>query len=142
MTLSLSDSDRERLVAAISSAETGSRGELRLHIEEDCTGEPLDRARHFFGALGMHQTQDDTGVLLYVSPGSRRVAIYAGTGIHEAAGASLWKEAVSQVAAGFRDGDGLGGIEAALLTVGEAMRRCAPGDDKAGNELPDEVTTS
>jgi uncharacterized membrane protein len=115
---------------------------LRVHIEEECSGDPLDRARHFFGALGMHQTRDDTGVLLYVSPGSRQVAIYAGTGIHKAAGASLWTDAVGRVATGFRDGDGLGGIEAAILIVGEAMARCAPGDDEAGNELPDEITTS
>ena len=36
--------------------------------------------------------------------------------------------------------DGIGGTESAVLLVGEALRRCVPGDDTAGNELPNEIT--
>ena len=142
MTLSLDPDQRQRLVSAIADAERGSRGELKLHIESECPGDPLERARHFFHAMGMAKTQDDTGVLLYVAPTSKDVSIYAGGGIHKAAGEALWTEAVRLVADGFRRDDGLSGIEAAVSVVGEALRRCAPGEDTAGDELSNEVGTS
>ena len=138
----LMESDKQRLVNAIALAETGSRGELRVHIEAECKGDALDRARFFFHQFEMHATKDGTGVLLYVSPGSRKTAIFAGPGIHKPAGGALWANAVKTVADGFRAGDGIGGIESAILLVGEALRRCAPGEDEAGNELANEVTSS
>jgi uncharacterized membrane protein len=142
MPLIMDDSERQRLVEAIAAAERGNRGELRLHIEERCEGDALTRARHIFGALKMHETKDDTGVLLYISPTSQKVSIYAGDGVHKAAGETLWSDAVARVAAGFRKDEGVTGIVDALELIGEAMRQCAPGEDTAGNELPDEVTFS
>ena len=108
MTLSLDPEQRQRLVSAIAEAERGSRGELKIHIESECPGDPLERAHHFFQAMGMAKTRDDTGVLLYVAPTSKDVSIYAGSGIHKAAGEALWTEAVRLVADGFRRDDGLG----------------------------------
>ena len=140
--MQLMESDKQRLVNAIALAETGSRGEVRVHIEAECEGDALNRAKFFFHKFKMHDTKDGTGVLLYISPGGRKTAIFAGAGIHKSAGGALWANAVKTVADGFRDGDGIGGIESAILLVGEALRRCAPGDDEAGNELPNEVTSS
>ena len=140
--MTLSEDDKKRLVRAIGLAEEGSRGELRVHVESECDGDPIKRAQYFFHRFDMHKTKDGTGVLLYVSPGARKTSIFAGPGIHKAAGGVLWSDAVKHVADGFRRGDGIGGIESAVLLVGEALRRCAPSDDDAGNELPDEVTTS
>ena len=140
--MTISEEDRHRLVNAIGVAEQGSRGELRIHIEAKCAGDAFERARFFFRHFKMHHTRDGTGVLLYISPGGRKTAIFAGRGIHKAAGDALWSDAVKQVADGFRSDNPIGGIESAILLVGEAMRRCAPGEDTAGNELPNEVTLS
>ncbi len=140
--MTIGETERTRIMTAIGEAEEGSRGEIRVHIEEKCPGDASERAQHYFGQLGMHQTQDATGVLLYISPGSRKVSIYAGAGIYQPAGHALWEDAVKAVASGFKNGSGIDGIEAALKMIGEALRKCAPGEDVAGNELPDEVTTS
>ena len=140
--MTFSEEDQHRLVTAIGAAEDGSRGELRVHIEAECDGDALERARFFFRHFRMEQTRDGTGVLLYISPGGRKTAIFAGKGIHKAVGDALWSSAVKRVADGFRSDNPIGGIESAILLVGEAMRRCAPGHDTAGNELPDEVTLS
>ncbi len=142
MTFELNEDTRHSLVAAIAAAEVGHRAELRVHIEAICDGDAQLRARQIFGDLKMHETAEDTGVLLYLSPESKKVAVFAGKGVHQAAGEALWQEAVSRVAQGFRDGDGLAGLEAGIGIIGDAMRRCAPGEDTAGDELPNEVTTS
>ena len=142
MPFSLSDDDKQRLVAAIAAAETGSRGELRLHLDKASPEDALRRAEQLFHQLGMSQTRDGTGVLLYVAPIARKVAVYAGPGIHQTAGQALWQSAVRTVADGFRNDDPLSGLESAIHTIGEALRRCAPGEDAAGNELSNEVTIS
>ena len=47
--------EEERLVAAIREAEKGNRGEVRVHIEARCKGDPLERAAFLFGELHMEQ---------------------------------------------------------------------------------------
>jgi uncharacterized membrane protein len=133
--------DAERVVAAIGAAERGSRGEVRVHVEERCKGDALERARALFAALGMARTRDATGVLLYVSPGDRKAAVFAGEGVHGAAGEAFWREVIDAVAQGFARGAPVDGLEAALARVGDLLREHAPGADAAGNELPDAVTS-
>lgn len=132
----------EALVAAIGDAERGNCGEVRVHLEESCPGEPLDRAREIFAGLKMHQTRDDTGVLLYVATRDRKTAVFAGAGIHGQAEPDFWQEVAEAVADGFRRDAPAEGLLTALQRVGEILREHAPGDDEAGNELPNQVTTS
>ena len=132
-----------RLIAAIAEAERGNRGEVRIHLEKTCPeDDTLVRAEQVFGKLGMHETKDDTGVLLYIAREDHKVAVYAGKGIHGAAETGFWQDVCSTVAAGFKAGEGVGGMEKAMAKVGELLREHAPGDDAAGDELPNAVTTS
>ena len=131
------------LVEAISAAERGNRGEVRVHVEARCPEQDaLDRARELFHQLGMDRTRDDTGVLLYVAFEDRRAAVFAGSGIHGAAAKGFWQEVVDEIADGFRGGEPLDGFRAALEAIGSLLRQHASGDDAAGNELPNQVTTS
>jgi uncharacterized membrane protein len=132
----------EALVAAIGKAERGNRGEVRLHLEDGCPGKALDRAREIFAGLKMHQTRDDTGVLLYVATGARKTAVFAGAGIHGQAEPDFWQAVADAVADGFRRDAPVEGLLTALERIGEILREHAPGDDEAGNELPNQVTTS
>jgi uncharacterized membrane protein len=102
------------LVDAIRRAEQGNRGEVRVHVEATCKTEPLKRAEELFGSMCMDETSGDTGVLLYVATKSRKAAVWAGRGIHGAAADGVWQAAADAIAEGFR----------------------------AGNELPNKVTTS
>ena len=138
----LSSDEAEALVAAIGEAERGNRGEVRVHLEEQCPGDALARAREVFAGLQMHKTRDDTGVLLYVATHHRRAAVFAGAGIHGSREAGFWQEVADAVADGFRRGAPTQGLVTALERIGDLLRTHAAGDDDAGDELPNKVTTS
>ncbi|MFO0744315.1 MAG: TPM domain-containing protein [Myxococcota bacterium] len=137
----LSRADRRRLVAAIREAERGNRAEVGVHLEARYPGDgPLARARELFVRLELDRTRDGTGVLLYVAVEDRRAAVWAGPGLVGATAPDFWKDAVAEVAAGFRDGDGVGGLVRALALIGDRARTVAGGEDTAGNERPDRVS--
>jgi len=133
--------DRQRVVAAIRRAEAGNRAEIAVHVEARYTGDgPLARARELFVELDLDRTRDGTGVLLYVAADDHRAAVWAGPGLVGASAPGFWQEAIAEVAAGYRAGDGAGGIVRALERIGALARQVAAGEDTAGNERPDRVT--
>lgn len=139
----LGPEEEKAVVLAIGEAEKGNRGEVRVHIEARCKGQdPLSRAAALFDELGMSRTAEGTGVLLYVAERDRRAAVYAGPGIHGAAEKGFWQDTIDAVAEGFSSGEPSRGIILALEKIGSLLRATVPGDDRSGNELPDEVTRS
>jgi uncharacterized membrane protein len=135
---------RQELNDAIAAAEKGHRGEVRVHLEKQCPPEksPVERASELFDSFGMHRTREDTAVLLYVSLDDGRSAVHAGSGIESAATPELWKSVTKEIDGGFAIGEPLAGLCAALEQIGEMLRQHAAGEDVAGNELPDVVTSS
>ena len=138
----LSKEQKKAVVAAIGAAEQGNRGEGRVELEASARGDALARAKALYDELGMMRTEEDTGVLLYVAVKDRTSAVFAGSGLHGTAEPGFWQEVSDAVAAGFRDGEPGDGLVAALGTVGDLLRELVPGEDRAGNELPDEVGQS
>ena len=62
------DSQR-RVVEAIGVAEKNTSGEVRVHVEPTCKcGNPYERAVEVFNKLEMYRTEARNGVLVYVSP--------------------------------------------------------------------------
>jgi uncharacterized membrane protein len=136
--------DDARLLEAIARAEKGSRGEIRVHVEQRCpTANPLDRARDRFADLNMHATADGTGVLLYVALSPTLACVVAGEGIHGAANTGFWGDVPERVVRGLADGRPVEGLLDAIDRIGELLRRVVADDDDArGNELPDDVSSS
>jgi uncharacterized membrane protein len=132
--------ERRSLRRAIEAAELGHRGEIRVHLERRYPGDgPTGRAAALFAELGMNRTRDGTGVLLYVAEGDRKVAVFAGPGVYETREPAHWAAVCDAVAAGYRDGDRVGGLTRGLAMIGDVLRKVVPGEDDAGDELPNEV---
>lgn len=136
--------ERQELSAAIAAAEKGHRGEVRVHLERRCPGprSPSERAEELFAAFRMDRTREDTAVLLYVSFDDGRSAVHAGSGVRQAAAAGFWRSVAEEIDRGFAIEEPLAGLCAAIEQIGELLREHAPGEDLAGNELPDAITTS
>ncbi len=90
---------RQAVEAAIARSETRHQGELRLVVE---AGLPLAsllsgqsaraRAVALFAALGVWDTADNSGVLIYLQLIDRRVEIVADRGIHARVGQAFWDQ--------------------------------------------------
>ncbi len=128
------------VVDAISAAEAGNHAEIRVHLDRKAPGEPMESARRRFFELGMHRTREATGVLLYVALADHRVAVYAGGGVYRHVEPDVWQPVVDAVTAGFGRGDPGGGLCAGLALIGDIARRAVPGEDAAGDELPNTVS--
>lgn len=140
--MKLSLEDENRVVRAIANAERENRGEVRVHLEKKCRStEPLARAQEVYERLGLRETRDDTAVLLYVATESRVCAVYCGAGLVAKPPAEFWKSITDKVARGFAKGAAADGLVAGLKHIGDVLRQHVPGDDAAGNEVPDAVTT-
>jgi uncharacterized membrane protein len=136
--------ERQELSAAIAAAEAGHRGEVRVHLERRCPGRnsPSERAEELFTAFRMDRTREDTAVLLYVSFDDGRSAVHAGSGVRQSATPDYWRTVAEEIERGFAIDEPLAGLCAAIEQIGEMLRVYAPGEDLAGNELPDAITMS
>jgi len=141
MAVNLSPADRARIVEAVTRAERGHRGEIVVHIEARCLRHPLERAARLFRKRGVDRTREQTGVLLYVAPSSRRAAVWAGDGVEGGAEVATWQPVFDALAAGHRDGDPVAGIVRAIAAIGEVLTTRAAGEDRHGNELDDGVSS-
>jgi uncharacterized membrane protein len=140
MPVRLSRAERNAIREAVEAAEEGHRAEIRVHLEDRYPGDgPLGRAGALFIEMGMDRTRDSTGVLLYVAEKDRKVAVYAGAGVYGARDPQQWKAISNAVADGYRAGDRIAGIRRGLELLRDVLVEAAPGEDTAGDELPNEV---
>jgi len=135
------EEQNEKIVHAIRDAERQTSGEVRIFVEGRCKYvDALDRAKEIFDNLEMEKTELRNGVLFYIAIKDKQLAIFADKGIHEAAGAAYWKNAVKEILSVFSKEDITAGITTSIYKIGEALKTYFPYDqgiDK--NELPDEI---
>jgi uncharacterized membrane protein len=91
-----SDESSQKIVAEIARVERLTIGEVRLHIEDFCDSDPLERAIQVFEKLGMQKTKNRSGILIYLASQSRKIAIYGDEGIHNKVGKEYWNNIVAQ----------------------------------------------
>ncbi|MGZ3699767.1 MAG: TPM domain-containing protein [Bdellovibrionota bacterium] len=131
------------IIEAIAAAETGTTGEIRVHlsrrlIERDAFG----RAQKLFKKFGMSRTTHRNGVLLYVNMRRRKFAIIGDEGIHKTVGQRYWEELAKNLGEDLRSTHLERAVAMAVLTIGETLRKffpLEPGTSRT-NEMPDEVS--
>jgi uncharacterized membrane protein len=136
----LSKLDHDRIVAAIADADKISSGQIRVHITRRKPKNLEERARRRFEKLGMTQTKDRNGVLIYIAPNVRKFQILGDSGVHEKCGEGFWRETAAEMEAHFRKGDFTEGIVRGIEKAGLLLAAHFPKEERPANELPDEVT--
>ncbi|MDB5264176.1 MAG: rane protein, partial [Adhaeribacter sp.] len=94
--------DERQIENAIQEAETNTSGEIRVHIENNCDSEVLDRATQVFAYLHMHQTALRNGVLFYVALKSHKFAVLGDAGINAVVPPNFWNDITSHVVGYFK----------------------------------------
>jgi uncharacterized membrane protein len=125
---------------SVESAELETSGEIRVHIEEVCKGDVLDRTAYLFQKLGMAKTQLRNGVMIYVAIIDRKFAIIGDAGINEKVPSDFWDKAKNIMLNDFKEGLFTEGLCKAVLLAGEQLKQHFPHHDDDTNELPDEVS--
>lgn len=136
-----SKEENERVVQAIRSAEQHTSGEVRVFVEQRCAWmDAMDRAAELFFRLGMHQTEQRNGVLVYIALKDRQLAIFGDEGIHQKVGTAYWQETVQEMLREFNAQHYAEGIAVCVLKIGKALSTHFPYErDTDRNELSDEI---
>jgi uncharacterized membrane protein len=132
--------DQEDIQHAIMMAELDTSGEVRVHIENTCSGDVMDRAAFLFKQLEMHKTSLRNGVLIYLAIKKRRFAIIGDTGIHQVVKEKFWDDIKLKMLDYFRDGQFADGLCYAITATGEQLKKHFPHQKTDVNELSDEIS--
>jgi len=131
--------DSDRIVQAIARAESGTSGEIRVHVTRNEPADIEKSARERFDKLGMTQTREHNGVLFYIAPRVRKFQILGDQGVHEKCGYDFWKSTADAMSEAFRKGDFTGGLVAGIDRIGEVLKSHFPATLDNPNELPDSI---
>lgn len=138
--LYLTEEQEQHIIEAIAEAENRTSGEIRVHIEAECSIDPLERAGRVFHELGMDETELQNGVLIYIASDDHKAAVYAGKGIHREVEDGFWDGVLNLLLDHFKKDEFEVGIANAVKRVGEKLKELFPYQKGDLNELSDEIS--
>jgi len=136
----------QRLAERVAASERRHSGEVRIYIEaglplgylwRDAT--PRDRAIALFGKLGVWDTEQNNGVLIYLLLAEHAIEVVADRGLSRHVPQEQWQQIVQRMSGAFRAGRYEEGLAQAVDEVTALLQRHYPlGEGEANpNELPD-----
>ena len=133
-----------RIEAAITQSEAGHRGEIRFALEGGLHLMPLfngvtprARAIAVFSDLRVWDTEENTGVLVYLQLIDRDIEIVADRGINARVTQLEWDAIAARMEAEFRKGRFEHGVIEGLRDVSALLGKHFPARTANPNELPD-----
>ena len=84
--------EKELIKSAVREAELKTSGEIRVHLDNHCREEVLDRAAWWFGKLEMNKTGQRNGVLFYLAVKDHKFAILGDAGINAVTPENFWEK--------------------------------------------------
>ena len=128
------------VVEAVRLAEKGTSGEIRIHIDAECQGDPVERAECLFGHLRMDRTELHNGVLIYLACESKVFAIVGDKGINDVVPEHFWEDVIAVMTGRFREGMFAEGLAEAAMMAGEKLKAFFPYEQDDVNEQPDDIS--
>ncbi len=136
---------RRAIEAAVAASENSHRGELRFVVEGGldlplllCDVDAHTRAIDLFSQLRIWDTEENSGVLIYVQLADRRVEVVADRGIHARVGTAGWQAICRDMEQAFAAGQ----FEAGALTGLAAIGRLLAAHFPVGTDNPDELANT
>jgi len=133
-----------RIEDAVRESERTHRGELRFVAEGDLDLLPVlrgltarERALEVFAGLGVWDTAENSGVLVYVQLVDHRIEIVADRGIAARVAQSEWDAVCRRMETAFRGGDYEGGALTGIREITALLARHFPPGAANPDELPD-----
>jgi len=127
------------IVAAIRDAELKTSGEIRVFISRKTVDDPVAAGQLQFERLGMTNTRERNGVLIFVAPLARKFAVVGDEAVHRRCGNSFWTELAAEMTGHFKQSDFTTGIVHGVRKAGQLLALHFPPGPDHRNELSDEV---
>ena len=128
----------------VAEQEKRHHGEVRFVVERELTTAQLwagltsrQRAIEVFSALQVWNTEDNTGILIYVLLADHKVEVVADRGIQKLVAAEEWIAIVKAMEDQFRAGHFEAGAVAGVRAASDLLARHFPGSADDVNQLPD-----
>ena len=135
-----SDQQRLSIQKAIAEAESNTSGEIRVHIDDSCREDVLDKAANTFHKLKMNKTALRNGVLFYLAIEDRKFAILGDKGINEKVPMDFWDNIKEAMAVSFKQQKFTEGLCKGIEMAGEKLKTHFPLQNDDTNELSDEIS--
>jgi uncharacterized membrane protein len=131
----------QRIVAAIEAAECVTSGEVRVHLNDRCSGDALRDAQKAFTKLGMHRTAERNGILFYLALESHKFAVLGDAGIHTKVGQAFWDGIRDAMIPELKAGRWVEALEYGVAEAGRALAEHFPHQGaRDRDELSNEVS--
>lgn len=137
----------DKLAAQVADSECRHSGEIRIYVEAGLPmsylwrdASPRERAIAMFGKLGVWDTEQNNGVLVYLLLAEHAIEIVADRGLSRHVGRQQWQQIVQRMGTAFHAGRYEEGLCEAVDAVTSVLVQHfpAPAGGPNPNELPDE----
>ena len=135
----LSSAGRERVAAAVATAEARTSAEIAIVITPYCWGDIHHKAARLFRKHGLHQTRRHNAVMIMVVTKNREFLIYGDRGINALVGPDYWWDVRDELAEFLQRGQAADGLIAAVARIGEKLATHFPKGNDDTNEVADDV---
>ena len=135
-----SSAGEKQIIEAIEQAENTCSGEIRIHIDRFCKGDPLLKAKNLFHHLGMEETKQRNGVLIYVAVEDHRFAIVGDIGINEKVPENFWENTKDLMLNHFKNNALVEGIVEGVKNAGEQLKTHFPPVEDDKDELSNDLS--
>ena len=126
---------------AITAAERRTSAEIRVAVARSWFwGDARAAAERAFRRLQMSRTRARNGVLIFIAPSRRKLAVIGDVGVQAKVAPDLWTRVVDRMTADFHRGDRTAGVVAAVEILADALAPVFPVGPGDVNELTNSVT--
>lgn len=132
--------EKELIKEAVKEAELNTSGEIRVHLDNHCREDVMDRAAWWFGRLKMHRTKLRNGVLFYLAVKDHKFAILGDAGINAVTPEDFWDRIKEHMGEQFSQGKFSEGLKEGILMAGKALKEHFPHQEDDVNELSDDIS--
>ena len=135
-----SDLQLQEIIKSIENAELNTSGEIRLHVEDTCKINPIDRAIEIFEKLEMHKTELHNGVLFYLATKDKKIAVIGDKGINDIVTENFWDDVKNEIINQFKNNQFTEGICKGIEMAGEKLKIHFPFQSDDTNELSNDIS--
>lgn len=111
----------------------------RFLVKKESSERTRERAMRMFIERGIHNTRDQSGLLLMLSELEHQVVILGDAGIHAKVGDTGWEAYVGRIVQGLKSGQAASSIVGVLEELGATLATHFPPRDDDTNELSNDV---